>query len=210
VLYGVVMLAAACAKSASKVSGGLSSGPTSRGSSGPSTAPTPASPGTSPVPAAARIPDRVLRMDAPALNGKWSGRWKSSDGSAGPFDLDVAIDAASRNARLVGALGPNFFGRGAASVQETINADLNDYAYMKPPYVGTSQIFGRWVLTGLGYGFVQLDTTNIPNHPEIAKFHTKGFVFGPEVLPNGSLPFAYKLTRTDGTVVTGRIILRNS
>ena len=69
-------------------------------------------------------------------------------------------------------------------------------------------VVGTWTLTRLGYGFVQLDTTGIPGHPEIATFHTKGYVFGPSVLHDGGLPFSYILTRTDGKVIKGDTVLR--
>ena len=206
-LGGLASLAAACAKAVKRASGGPGSPASSATTSSSSTAASP-SPSPTPVPAALRIPDRVLKEDAPVLNGDWKGTWKSSDGSTGPFELAVAIDPGGRTARLTVSLGPGFYGPGSAPVNETLDFDLDDYAYMKPPYHGTSMVAGTWTLTGLGYGFVQLDTTGIPGHPEIVTFHTKGYVFGPSVLPDGGLPFSYILTRTDGKVIKGDTVLR--
>jgi hypothetical protein len=189
---GLVAFAAACSRAVKKGTGG-------------SEVP---QPDLSPVPAGQRIPDEVLAQDAPQLNGTWKGTWSSSDGSSGPFQLKVAIDAKARTAHLEVSMGPGFYGKGSGPISESLDFDLDDYPYMKPPYRGASSVVGSWTLTGLGYGFVQLDTTNIPGHPEVATFHTKGYVFGPQVLPDGGLPFFYEIGRKDGTKVSGSTVLR--
>ena len=207
-LAGLGTLAAACGKAVRTVAGATGSGspPGSTPTSPRVTGPPPSS--ASPVPAALRIPDRVLREDAPVLDGAWKGTWRSSDGSTGPLGLTVAIDVQARTARVEVTVGPGFFAADASPASEALEADLNAFAYMRPPYQGSSTIVGDWTLTGFGYGFVQLDSTGIPGHPEVAAFHTKGYVWGPNALPDGGAPFAYTITRTDGTTVKGSFTLR--
>ena len=103
------------------------------------------------------------------------------------------------------SLGPGFYGSGASGSSETLTFDLNDYPYVHPPYVGTSAILGNWTMTGPGYGFVELRTKDIPDHPEIGSFWTNGYVQGPFTLPDGGLPFHFKITQSEGSVRKGTI-----
>ena len=157
-----------------------------------------------PVPANERIPDRVLRDNA-SFAGTYAGRWAGSDGSSGTAQVDVSIDVTHRSAQARLAIGAGFFGTGSAAASETQTFDLNDYAYERPPYHVTSSVFGPVTLTGPGSGFVRIDSRSVPGHSEIASLFVMGTLTGPDVLPNGDLPFQYEIHRTDGKVVSGTL-----
>ena len=160
-----------------------------------------------PVPPAERIPDEVLKSDA-SFNGTYRASWKASDGTNGTATAVASIDPSKRSAHGTLSLGPNVLGSGAKAATETIDLDLNDFAYEKPPYSVTSSIFGPMTVTGMGSLFVQLESTSVPGHPEIRSFSVKGVLTGPDVLPDGGMPFQYEIRFTDGKAVSGTAVFR--
>ncbi|SRR6266567_753365 len=199
-LLGLAAVAAACSKAAKKVGLGGSNTPAS------STPPTNA---LTPVPASERIPDEVLRSDA-SFNGTYAGTWESSDGSRGTARVTAAIDPARRTAHGTVTIGAGFFGAGSPEASEAQDYDLDDFAYEKPPYHVASSILGPVTVTGMGSLLLQLDSNQIPGHPEIASFTTKGSLTGPDVLPDGGMPFTYEIHLKNGQVTRGTVVFRTA
>jgi len=199
-LFGLALIVAACSKTTPKAQG--SAGSPSGTPASPS--PTPSS-GRSPVPESERISDEVLRSDA-SFNGSYQATWQGSDGSKGAMKVTAAIVVNDRTAHGTIAIDPGFLGQGSGQLNETIELNLNDFAYEKPPYHVTSSIFGPITVSGMGRLYVQIDSAAVPGHPGIASFSAKGFLTGPDVLADGGMPFTYTIKTTDGKVVTGTAV----
>ncbi len=164
-------------------------------------------PSLTPVPAAERIPDEVLRSDA-SFNGTYRATWMASDGAKGTVTVVASIDPSKRTAHGTLSIGPGFFGSGSAAAAETVDLELDDFAYEKPPYSVTSSILGPLTVTGMGSLFVQLDSTSVPGHPEIRSLSIKGFVTGPDILADGGMPYTYQIHLTSGSTISGTAVFR--
>lgn len=156
-----------------------------------------------PVPAAQRIPADAIK-GAASFTGTYQGTWSGGNGT-GTATVKVSLDSGRRTATGDITLDPGFFGSGTPSLNEHLDFNLDDYAYEMPPYQRTSEIFGPVILTGPGRGFVRLDGTAIPHHPEIKSFSIQGVLTGPGASANGDLPFRYEMHQANGNVVAGAL-----
>src|SRR6266496_3424587 len=95
-----------------------------------------------------------------------------------------ALPISGRTGSISLDLSDGFFGEGSAATNGTISGSLDVIAYEKPPYTIPTPVLGSVTLTGPGYGYVQIATTSIPSQPNVASFAAKGFLTGPDVLPD--------------------------
>jgi hypothetical protein len=153
------------------------------------------------VPSSKRIPASVLKGWAD-FNGTYSGTWRDSTAAIGTLKVVARIDASKRTATFTLSIGRSFLGRGSPARTETLLLRVDDYPFQQYVQVATT-ILGPVTLSGPRFGYVRLDAHRIPGHPEITSFSIKGYVTGPDVLPNGNLPFHYEIRRKSGPALTG-------
>jgi hypothetical protein len=156
-----------------------------------------------PVPGDQRIPQAVLTDAEQGYAGTWKATWKDSRGGSGSAQVTAQIDPAGRTGSVSLDLSDGLFGQGSVGTKGTVWGSLDVVAYEKPPYTIPTPVLGTVTLTGPGYGYVQIATTSIPGQPDVASFIAKGFLTGPDILPDGSLPFTYTIVLKDGSKITG-------
>jgi hypothetical protein len=175
--------------------------PATSSPSSSSTATTAPSTSRATVPADQRIPDDVLASDAQGYNGTWSATFTHADGTSGPLSVNVAIDAAARTASVTINIGAGFFGPGAAAASETKTYNIDDIGWDQQHFEGSSTLFGTGMLDrpSIGSGQVEIKGTQLPGRPDVASIDIQASRLN-FVEPH---PFAYTITRTDGSTITG-------
>jgi hypothetical protein len=133
--------------------------------------------------------------EAQTADGHWQGGWHDATGASGDSDLIIAIDGASRTAKVTVSFGGKLFG--AAVPTETYDIDLLSFMLSADSYTVSSPQFGQVTAMPGGSNNASGTLRAIPGQPTIDHVDVNGTRVGQRV------DVGYTVHYTDGHSLKG-------
>jgi hypothetical protein len=135
------------------------------------------------------------QREAQTADGHWQGGWHDATGASGDSDLIIAIDGASRTAKVTVSFGGKLFG--APIPTETYDIDLLSFMLSADSYTVSSPQFGQVTAVPGGSNNASGTLRAIPGQPTIDHVDVNGTRVGQRV------DVGYTVYYTDGHSVKG-------
>jgi hypothetical protein len=135
------------------------------------------------------------QREALTADGHWQGGWHDATGASGDSDLIIAIDGASRTAKVTVSFGGKLFG--AAMPTETYDIDLLSFMLSADSYTVSSPQFGQVTAVPGGSNNASGTLRAIPGQSTIDHVDVNGTRVGQRV------DVGYTVHYTDGHSVKG-------
>jgi hypothetical protein len=135
------------------------------------------------------------QREAQIANGHWQGGWHDATGASGDSDLVIAIDSASRTAKVTLSFGGKLFGTVVPTV--TYDIDLLSFMMTADSYNASSPQFGHVTIVPGGSTNASGTAKAIPGQPTIDHIDVNGTKAGKRV------DVSYTVQYTDGHSVKG-------
>jgi hypothetical protein len=135
------------------------------------------------------------QREAQTAGGHWQGGWHDATGASGDSDLIIAIDGASRTAKVTVSFGGKPFGAAIPTV--TYDIDLLSYMLSADSYTVSSPQFGQVTAVPGGSNNASGTLRAIPGQPAIDHVDVNGTRIGQRV------DVGYTVHYTDGHSVKG-------
>jgi hypothetical protein len=135
------------------------------------------------------------QREAQIANGHWQGGWHDATGASGDSDLVIAIDGASRTAKVTASFDGKFLGAAVPTV--TYDIDLLSFMMTADSYNVSSPQFGQLTITPGGSTNASGTAHTIPGEPTIDHIDVNGTKTGKRV------DVSYTVFYTDGHSVKG-------